>query len=760
MILEKQKEAQVLTAGDGKSSIAMSLDLDSAQVLMEMLSKNLYSDPIGSTIRECASNALDSHRRVGQTLPIIVAFGRNREDNYEFSVEDFGSGLDDKDVENIISKYGKSTKRTEKDSLGMMGLGFKAPLAYSSSFYFTCRKDGIERKYMMYEGEDSNTIDLLYEAPTTEKNGVKIIVPVKFHDNYTFSEKMKEQLAYFENVYFHCTAIDNTFKIHRNDVYQYSELTSDRNLHICLDNVYYPIDFAKLGIQPIRIPVGLRISLSDGVYPVPSRESIRYTPEAKQTILNKIAELSDVLVEKYNSSITEHSDIKAIFQYYSERSRKITLLKDEIDISSLLQYSKIGLKKPVIKDVKLIDVENLALNKHYIIQEYDNKFTLYNGFMRDSGRSYFSTINPLEMNSYKYYKYAGIMGGNMKSYIKTQVPSHERFFFIKKRKSYKLGSKLSNGYDTYFQILDLGSHPKTEWRQRIKEFQHIQNLFLDKVIDLDSIQIPQAWLDARKKKSVKLVNGVKKLKLKGEIIGKQACDLERYVDGKNCKFVSQTEKLEDIENKPYLTVYANHSENEKLDDLYSITKKQKIRYMTFSQRELNVLEKAEIHNLIPYSKFMEGKNKPFKRLVTSYVIFKLTRKCQHLFNNRNNLKTVSVNLLDKLDKLADYTKNNYVDTYHAEKIYAPMVAIAEQHNLFDEEIYHIYKEVNALIEKLTFLNPMMGYTHINDDLMLAAIADLFKYYRVRIDYTRYNLKLNDEEALEELTEDKIEELTN
>ena len=43
----------------------MSLDMDSAQVLMQMLSKNLYSDAIGSTIRECASNALDSHRRAG-----------------------------------------------------------------------------------------------------------------------------------------------------------------------------------------------------------------------------------------------------------------------------------------------------------------------------------------------------------------------------------------------------------------------------------------------------------------------------------------------------------------------------------------------------------------------------------------------------------------------------------------------------------------------------------------------------------------------
>jgi len=99
----------------------MSLDLDSAQILMQMLSKNLYSDAVGSTIRECASNALDSH--AGVDKPIVVSFKANTESsNLEFSVEDFGIGLDADDVKNIISKYGKSTKRNSNTELGMMGL--------------------------------------------------------------------------------------------------------------------------------------------------------------------------------------------------------------------------------------------------------------------------------------------------------------------------------------------------------------------------------------------------------------------------------------------------------------------------------------------------------------------------------------------------------------------------------------------------------------------------------------------------------------
>ena len=90
MILEKQTESHILEEGSTQETVKMSLDLDSAQVLMQMLSKNLYSDSIGSTIRECASNALDSHRRAGSDKPIIVSFKRNdKADTYEFAVEDY-----------------------------------------------------------------------------------------------------------------------------------------------------------------------------------------------------------------------------------------------------------------------------------------------------------------------------------------------------------------------------------------------------------------------------------------------------------------------------------------------------------------------------------------------------------------------------------------------------------------------------------------------------------------------------------------------
>jgi hypothetical protein len=303
-----------------------------------MLSKNLYSDSIGSTVRECASNALDSHRRAGVDKPIVVSFGRNADDGYDFCVEDFGIGLDADDVRNIISKYGKSTKRNSNTELGMMGLGFKAPLAYSSSFYFVCRKDGMERKYMMYEGEDVNTIDLLYEAPTTEDNGVKIIVPVKWQDRRDFIDKIQIQLAYFESVYFNADEVKNDFLIHRNDIFQFSELAKDSKLHICLDNVYYPLDFEKLGIKPINIPVALRFSLSDGLFPTPNREAIRYTQESKKIITDKIASLADYMIDKYNESIQNLLILKLYLIITAVTLRKLVFLIKTVRLMNFFNF--------------------------------------------------------------------------------------------------------------------------------------------------------------------------------------------------------------------------------------------------------------------------------------------------------------------------------------------------------------------------------------------------------------------------------------
>jgi len=781
MILEKQTEAHILQEGGTQETVKMSLDLDSAQVLMQMLSKNLYSDAIGSTIRECASNALDSHRRAGSDKPIVVSFKRNTQaDTYEFAVQDFGIGLDADDVVNIISKYGKSTKRDSNTELGMMGLGFKAPLAYSSSFYFVARKNGMERKYMMYEGEDTNSIDLLYEIPTTEENGVKVIVPVSYYDRHTYVKKIQEQLAYFDNVYFDVdpfgsSIVPNDFTIYRGEHFQYSELATNTDMHLCLDNVSYPIDWEKLGIDRIGIKLALRFSLSDGLFPTPNREAIRYTKEAKETILKKIETVANIFMEKFNESITSNSDIKAIMELYTRNNKYLKAWYNKsgenYEIDRLVQHATIPVAQPKLENVSLLNLERLAVKaKEYILAEYKFKYRFTNGKFQNMKSYYYDHLRMSDLTGYNFggiYIYNHELPKSKQDYLRTLLPSNRVIYFVKKA-PFKLRSKTGAvDYGKFYDsVLNLHLYPKAQWRQLITEFQYIVNLYAKDFIDADAIEIPQEYKDAQKAKRMKVsvttVKGPKKVRMKGEFSGKVGTKMDINLSEQYCKFVPTTFKLEDAHKVSKLHVYAKEADKKKMDALWSRAN-HIVNFVLVAQATYDNLQKADLHNWITIDKFMEGKNRPFKVIATEFLIRDLIEKKASTFRRIHVVEDISADFASKLQELKSYDDKNH-RSYADQETMKAIILHATENKLFDEPIYTTYKQVCEVFTKLPFLDTLLDKTTYStrsntDAGIVKAIVDLFKYYRHRVNLEHYKLILTEDAPLEEtLTEDTIEEL--
>jgi hypothetical protein len=780
MILEKQTEAHILQEGETQETVKMSLDLDSAQVLMQMLSKNLYSDSIGSTIRECASNALDSHRRAESDKPIIVSFKRNKQaDTFEFAVEDFGIGLDADDVRNIISKYGKSTKRDSNTELGMMGLGFKAPLAYSSSFYFVCRKGGVERKYMMYEGEDTNSIDLLYETATTEPNGVKVIVPVNYYDRHNFANKIKEQLAYFDNVYFDVEpmgsySVDNDFTIHRAEHFQYSSLATNNDMHLCLDNVSYPIDWEKLGIDRIRLKLALRFSLSDGLFPTPNREAIRYTKEAKETIIKKIVTVGNIFMNKFNDAITTQSDIKAIMEFYGRNSKHIKCwykgTDEDICIDELVKHSTIAVAKPKLDNIKLLNLERLAVkSKEYILAEYKFKYRFTNGKFQNAKSYYYEHLRMADLTGHGVggvYIYNNELPKGKQDYLRSILPDNKTIYFVKKS-AFKLRSKTGQvDYGKYYDsVLNLSMYPKKQWRQLIQEFQYIVGLYAKDFTDADAIDVPQSFKDAQKAKRMKVLTlpnkGPKKVRMRGEFSGKYGTQMSISLSDQHCKFVPTTYKMEDIHKLTGLIVYAKEADKKRMDNAWSCFNKH-ASFVIVAQATYDNLQKADLHNWITIDKFMEGKNRPFKTIATEFLIRDLIEKYSATFKRIDTVKDVSTDLADKLQTLHQYHNSQY-RSYADDDTRKAVIEHAIANNLFDQPTYLVYKQVNEVFTKLTFLDAIldtMGYNNSKrDSPMMKAIVDLFKYHKHRVNLEHYTIKLTEDAPLEEvLTEETIDEL--
>jgi hypothetical protein len=230
----------------------------------------------------------------------------------------------------------------------------------------------------------------------------------------------------------------------------------------------------------------------------------------------------------------------------------------------------------------------------------------------------------------------------------------------------------------------------------------------------------------------------------------------RWNDGRKCKFDSQLYKLEDLHKNKGIKVYAKHEDFLKLDALYGSMGKQKMEVITFSDRELKIVEQLNIHNLISYDKFMEGKTAPFKRIITSTLINEMMNLYRSTFDRIDSVRYVSTDLANKLDKLSKYRRDNYVDTNS--KLREAMLEVALEHRLFDPQIYAEYKEMLDIFEKLTVLNPLcgrLGYTNESDP-MVKVMTDLFKYYKQRVDLKHYNIRINDEVLTEETIENLVD----
>jgi hypothetical protein len=95
----------------------------------------------------------------------------------------------------------------------------------------------------------------------------------------------------------------------------------------------------------------------------------------------------------------------------------------------------------------------------------------------------------------------------------------------------------------------------------------------------------------------------------------------------------------------------------------------------------------------------------------------------------------------------------------SDKLYKTMLEVAEADNLFDMSIYPLYLEIKTIFEKLPFINSVFSASssYNSQDGMTDALRDLFKYYKQRIDWKHYNIRIN-EEVITPVAESEIEEL--
>lgn len=112
-------KSDVETIGDIQSN---KVQIDSANLdfITQILSSNLYSQPLQSFLREILSNAVDSHKEAGTTDPVILDIGVEGSKPY-IRIQDFGTGISPERFDKIYRYIGSSTKRESNEYIGFFG---------------------------------------------------------------------------------------------------------------------------------------------------------------------------------------------------------------------------------------------------------------------------------------------------------------------------------------------------------------------------------------------------------------------------------------------------------------------------------------------------------------------------------------------------------------------------------------------------------------------------------------------------------------
>lgn len=282
------------------STKSFSVDTES-NLLFDVLRNKIYSDPIASIVQEIISNARDAHREINSQKPIDVEISRNF-----FSVRDYGLGISPERMENIFLKYLATTKKGDDKQTGGFGLGAKTPFAYADSFEITTIFEGTKYQYLASIGGEvaSGEVILLGNEATTEPNGTKIKVPLKYDGPSLFRARFDKFSEHFN---YPINFSDSSYRVENKSLpgvvtkSAFNQRNYNTPNYLVMDGIYYPMDNTALseivhGTKNVKLKAFLSHynvvlnfdsrSLDVSV----NRELLRYTPRTKASISDKLIE--------------------------------------------------------------------------------------------------------------------------------------------------------------------------------------------------------------------------------------------------------------------------------------------------------------------------------------------------------------------------------------------------------------------------------------------------------------------------------------
>lgn len=501
----------VTTNNDGQ--INMRLSKDATTIVFQMFTKNIYSNPIGTIVREITSNCFDSHIEANVNKPVIIRKTFDKKDNtYYISFIDFGVGISPERMKEIYSVYFESTKRDDNNQIGGYGIGAKSVLAYrritgygtneyDNSFYVITTFNKIKYYYCIYEGKESPVISLLHSESTTDGNGTEIKIPVLEKDIPTFEREMVKQLYYFENIIFEGIDKNNNYDLKPTNDYQivkgksfyYRGNDYSKYIHVCLGKVAYPIDYNVLNLNQSEyyLPIAIKFNVGDIKVTV-SREQLDYDENTIRLIKKKLIEVKEELISLLNKQFKNIVTLKDFFEY----TQNYNILKfgngKSLNLQGLIKKEDIDLSNFRYKELKLnaLTKDTSLFNFFFNIRRLGDKPKKY------EKKEFYGEYNSLISDKNIYYVENEFKRKQIKStYLKSL---HKTYYLITKRNILNNRLDISDIFKIALNsTTDENGKPVKIVKTMLKMQEEFFNIVRENAINYDNLELPDNFVIKR-----------------------------------------------------------------------------------------------------------------------------------------------------------------------------------------------------------------------------------------------------------------------
>jgi hypothetical protein len=513
--LKKLGEQQVeSTTGQKK----MRLSENASSMVFQLFTKNVYSNPIGTVVREITSNCFDSHVEAKVNAPVLIKkFVDPQTETIYMSFIDYGVGMSPDRVENIYGVYFESTKRVDNTQIGGFGIGGKTPLAYKrstgngegeydNSFYVITNFDGTRYYYCIYEGAESPVISLLHSEPTTDGNGTEVRIPILAKDQDSFAKELVKQLYYFENIVFegfdddyrYGDTLMNEYQIVRGKSFLFRGSAYSDYAHICLGRVAYPIDFGVLGLSSsdYRLPVAIKLEVG-AIGVTVSRESLDYSEATIKLLKSKLEdvknEIKDLITKQYN-------DVQTLEQYFNMKTNFGKLMfsnGSSINVGSIIKQADIV---PINFKYGFMKMPNdKQLFKFFFDTKTYGKKAKRNRY--SSNTSFDGGYEAIQHQNSNLYYIDGEFNRRIvkQAYLKS---IHSTYFIVEKRRvdSNFMRSEIADLFNVHLDAVCDDNGKPVEYVQSLLDMQEEYFTIVQRYAsDYDKIEIPEDFIASRKR---------------------------------------------------------------------------------------------------------------------------------------------------------------------------------------------------------------------------------------------------------------------